>query len=89
MAAAGVAGKRASKSRTNMRATGTGINGFSRIGLGGKHRHWSIDLRAWWPREEADVALNMVPADGTFTTAMPGATTKLERSRARLVSILG
>ena len=36
LAAAGVAGKRASKSRTNMRATGTGINGFSRIGLGGK-----------------------------------------------------
>ena len=32
LTAAGVAGNCASKSRTSMRATGVGINGFSRIG---------------------------------------------------------
>ena len=36
LTAAGVAGNCASKSRTSMRATGVGINGFSRIGPGGK-----------------------------------------------------
>ena len=42
LAAAGVAGRRASKSRATMQALGVGINGFGRIPV-----EWLADLDVW------------------------------------------